>query len=200
MKKRQKVKLNLYVRVLMIVMAMVILVSIGTMIVVVLSDKGFSRKVSSQVTEEELQAASEISTDEEGQSQTVEIQGEIVAEGNGKRLWDQVRKEDDPEDDEEEDADETEELPTEDYVLPYSSTSEVKDSDLAGLSAVELRIARNEIMARHGRRFGSGDLKEYFESKSWYHPTVDGDEFDAHSDEYLSDLEEKNIQKILSYE
>lgn len=32
----------------------------------------------------------------------------------------------------------------------------------------ELRFFRNEIFARHGRTFNSNDLKNYFQSKTWY--------------------------------
>ena len=41
-----------------------------------------------------------------------------------------------------------------------------------GLSKADLRLARNEILARHGRIFNSDDLKTYFEGKSWYSGTV----------------------------
>lgn len=37
------------------------------------------------------------------------------------------------------------------YVLPDSANRKLKKSDLKGLSKEELRIARNEIYARHGR-------------------------------------------------
>ena len=41
----------------------------------------------------------------------------------------------------------------------------------------DLRIARNEIYARHGRKFDSNELRTYFESKSWYRGTVDPEDF-----------------------
>lgn len=56
--------------------------------------------------------------------------------------------------------------------LDYSvlSTRKLSDDELAGLTKEELRIARNEIYARHGYIFKSNDLREYFSSKSWYQP------------------------------
>lgn len=38
--------------------------------------------------------------------------------------------------------------------------------DLSGLSKSKLRIARNEIYARHHRKFDSADLQIYFDKKA----------------------------------
>lgn len=54
------------------------------------------------------------------------------------------------------------------YVLPDSANRKLKKSDLKGLSKEELRIARNEIYARHGRMFDDKNLQKYFDSQSWY--------------------------------
>lgn len=40
--------------------------------------------------------------------------------------------------------------------------------ELNGLSLWELRVARNEIFARHGYPFGPAELKAYFAGQSWY--------------------------------
>lgn len=39
-----------------------------------------------------------------------------------------------------------------------------------------LRIMRNEILARHGYRFQSKDLQEYFGKQTWYQPAKSNDE------------------------
>ena len=65
-----------------------------------------------------------------------------------------------------------------DYVIPDSSTRYLTNADLNGLSEWQIRIARNEIYARHGRIFKSDDLADYFASKSWYTPSVSADQFD----------------------
>ena len=84
-----------------------------------------------------------------------------------------------------------------DYILPDSDTSYVTEEDLEGLSEWELRVARNEIYARHGRIFTSADLAEYFAGKSWYEPTVPAESFD---ESVLNSVERENLQTILQYE
>lgn len=84
------------------------------------------------------------------------------------------------------------------YILPYSDTKKIKKSDLKGLSATELRLARNEIYARHGRRFQDSSLQEYFDSQDWYYGYIEPEDF-VDSEE-LSDLERKNAKFIKEYE
>jgi hypothetical protein len=84
-----------------------------------------------------------------------------------------------------------------DYVLPDSSSRYLKASDVKNLSSYQLMIARNEIYARHGRRFNDASLQQYFNSKSWYKGTTDPDKF---STSVFNDYEIKNIDLILSYE
>lgn len=69
------------------------------------------------------------------------------------------------------------------------------DEDLAGLTKQELRIARNEIYARHGYIFKSQDLKDYFGSKDWYQPMYS----DAASLS-LNEFERYNVDFIKRYE
>lgn len=84
-----------------------------------------------------------------------------------------------------------------DFVLPDSSTRVLDKSELAGLSAEQCRIARNEIYAKHGRMFDDAGLQNYFNSCSWYHGTIPADRF---SDTMLSDIEIQNRNLIVSYE
>nr|WP_288683941.1 YARHG domain-containing protein [uncultured Eubacterium sp.] len=86
------------------------------------------------------------------------------------------------------------------YVLPNSSNEEISESDLENLSEWEVRIARNEIMARHGRKFNDESLQEYFDNCSWYSGTVDPEEFDKDYENNLNELEKKNIVTIKNYE
>lgn len=78
----------------------------------------------------------------------------------------------------------------EEYLLPESNTRYLTESDLAGFSSSELRIAKNEIYARHGRIFTSEDLNQYFNSKSWYRGTVAPEKF---SESVFSQVEKDNI-------
>lgn len=86
---------------------------------------------------------------------------------------------------------------SDDYILPQSSSQYITDADLAGLSEWEIRVARNEIYARHGRIFTSPDLAEYFSQKSWYVPSIPADQFD---NSYLNSIEIANLQVITRYE
>ncbi len=79
------------------------------------------------------------------------------------------------------------------YVLYASDLVMVTDQDLEGLSQEQLRIAVNEIYARHGRKFNSEELQTYFNSKSWYQGTIAPDQFD---ESVLNEVEKANIQKI----
>ncbi|WP_088070547.1 YARHG domain-containing protein [Gottfriedia luciferensis] len=56
------------------------------------------------------------------------------------------------------------------FLLPVSNQRKLTDADIKGLSPSDLRLARNEIYARHGFVFKSSDLTIYFTAKSWYHP------------------------------
>ena len=84
-----------------------------------------------------------------------------------------------------------------DFILPQSSVQYITNADLAGLSEWEIRVARNEIYARHGRIFTSPDLAEYFSQKSWYVPSIPADQFD---NSYLNSIEIANLQVITQYE
>lgn len=55
-------------------------------------------------------------------------------------------------------------------ILPQSSSRALTAADLAPLGRSQLRLARNEIYARNGRRFRSPDLAAHFARFSWYRP------------------------------
>ncbi len=81
--------------------------------------------------------------------------------------------------------------------FPDSSTIYLTRADLAGLSQEQLRLARNEIYARHGRKFKTKEIQDYFNSKSWYTGTIESNAF---KDEYLNSYEKENIKLIQSLE
>ena len=85
-----------------------------------------------------------------------------------------------------------------DYVLPGSSSQYLSASDVKNLSSYQLMIARNEIYARHHRKFDSADLQIYFDKKSWYSGTIEPSDFDEKNE--LSQIEKKNIDLIKKYE
>jgi Caspase domain/YARHG domain len=59
-----------------------------------------------------------------------------------------------------------------DFIFPDSDRRAVVPDGLNNLSKEELRIARNEILARKGRYFNSPDLAARFRRFSWYAPTT----------------------------
>lgn len=86
------------------------------------------------------------------------------------------------------------------YMLPDSQTTIYFRDDLTQLSSNELSIARNEIYARHGRRFKSAELQQHFGSKSWYNPTYTPEQFDPQQDQIFTAIEKANIKVIQSIE
>ncbi|KOP24245.1 hypothetical protein AMR41_21890 [Hapalosiphon sp. MRB220] len=70
-------------------------------------------------------------------------------------------------------------------------------ADLKGFSGKELTLMRNEIYARHGRRFKEQKLQSHFESQSWYQPRYSPTEF---PDSALSQIELKNAIMIREYQ
>lgn len=59
----------------------------------------------------------------------------------------------------------------EDYLLP-SGTKTLTSEDIQGMTAKDLRLAINEMYARHGYYFGPGINQRYFDSKPWYNPDM----------------------------
>ena len=84
-----------------------------------------------------------------------------------------------------------------DYILPESNTRLLTEGDLEGLSAHELMLARNEIYARHGRKFIDEQIQAYFNGKSWYNGTIEAADFDS---SVLSEIERANISFIGAHE
>lgn len=83
------------------------------------------------------------------------------------------------------------------YILPKSASRLLTEADLENLTQEDLRIARNEIYARHGRKFLDEGLQEYFNGKSWYNGTIEPDDF---KEDMLSEIERTNEDTIVNYE
>jgi hypothetical protein len=60
------------------------------------------------------------------------------------------------------------------------------------LGPTTLRIARNEIYARKGRRFRDPWLRDWFGRYSWYRP--------RHDEVALNPIEQRNVELILAAE
>lgn len=83
------------------------------------------------------------------------------------------------------------------YILPESNSRYLTDADVARLSLKEINYAKNEIYARHGRKFDSPELQNYFNSKKWYKGTVDPDDF---STNVFNNYERENIRFLVQKE
>lgn len=81
-----------------------------------------------------------------------------------------------------------------DDILPVSSLRTITEKDLEQLSPAELALARNEIYARHGKRFNTPEYQEYFDARSWYAPDA------AFQEERLSAVERHNASLIARIE
>ena len=82
-------------------------------------------------------------------------------------------------------------------IIPDSDSRKLTEDDLKFLDKGELRIARNEIYARHGRKFTSEDLQNHFNSMDWYFPMVEASDFD---ESVLNEYEKYNLNFISKYE
>ena len=83
------------------------------------------------------------------------------------------------------------------YILPDSDKRLIGREDLMNLSSEQCKMARNEIYARHGRKFKDAALQSYFDSCPWYSGRIEPDSF---SDSYLSEVEKKNRDAIVAFE
>ena len=82
-------------------------------------------------------------------------------------------------------------------ILPESDSRLLTQNDVDGLTLQQINYAKNEIYARHGRKFASKELQNYFDAQSWYHGTVNAADF---SESVLSDVEKKNAAFLAEVE
>lgn len=91
------------------------------------------------------------------------------------------------------------------YIFPDSDTRKLTEEEIEDMldrskdPLWDIRIAINELYARHGRIFDTPEIKEYFEKQEWYEGTIEGKEFDEHQNEYLSDIEIYNRDLLSIY-
>jgi hypothetical protein len=78
------------------------------------------------------------------------------------------------------------------FLFADSDRRLLKSDEVADLSKSELRIARNEIYARRGRKFKDKNLARHFEKFAWYRPQLGEIE--------LTFIELQNVKLIQRYE
>lgn len=84
------------------------------------------------------------------------------------------------------------------YIISDSDSRLLTDKDIAGLSKEQLALARNEIYARHGRKFKTAIYNNYFSSCGWYSVNPNYNYDDDNSN--LNSIEVKNVNFILKAE
>lgn len=99
---------------------------------------------------------------------------------------------------------ETEEKETEaaedtrsEYIFADADIRYLTQEEVDKLSLQAVCYAKNEIYARHGRKFLSTELQEYFNDKSWYQGTVEAEKF---SPSVFNKYESDNIQILVKAE
>ena len=83
------------------------------------------------------------------------------------------------------------------FVFPQSADRYISVEECEGLYELECKIARNEIYARHGRKFADESLQGYFDVCSWYNGIIEPEDF---STELLNNYEQENLRIIGEYE
>ena len=82
---------------------------------------------------------------------------------------------------------------TDGMLIPDSDSRKLTEEELKAYDAEQLRLARNEIYARHGRKFTDQKLQEYFNQMVWYAPVVEAADFD---EGVLNEVERYNLTLI----
>ena len=95
---------------------------------------------------------------------------------------------------------ESKDISSRDYIFPDSDSRYLTDEDLAGYSSDQLELAKNEIYARHGRKFVTQRIADYFNNKSWYKGTEDPETFDDNQWDIFNEYEVANISRIADTE
>ena len=88
---------------------------------------------------------------------------------------------------------------TSEYIFPYANERLITRGEYESLDAATLRLAINEIYARHGRQYDTQDLNAYFSSKSWYRPQYSKSEFDKIESQVLNSYERENVKILTGY-
>lgn len=88
--------------------------------------------------------------------------------------------------------------PVAQYLLP-SDNQYITEADLVNLTEWEVRVARNEIYARHGYTFKDEELRKHFEEMPWY-SAVSSVNADTVSIEMFNEYERANLELIVEYE
>lgn len=83
------------------------------------------------------------------------------------------------------------------YILPESNTRKYTKEEVQNLDIKTICYAKNEIYARHGRKFQSTELQNYFNTQEWYQGTIEPDSFD---ESVFNEFEKANAYMLADVE
>lgn len=126
----------------------------------------------------------------EGQNKNTE-ETEKKAEGQGNKAEEAGNSGEEPTNAAE---DKKQEKAAGEYIFPDSDSRYLTEEEVRKIDPGELRLARNELFARHGYIFQDEELRQHFESQPWYSGTVEAEQFDFDTD--LNEYEKKNAELI----
>ncbi len=81
------------------------------------------------------------------------------------------------------------------FVFPNSSVEPLWEDEVEELSDEDLRLAINELYARHGYIFKDEALRAYYEQFAWYEELINPDEFTM---DMFNETERKNVELLQS--
>lgn len=178
----------------------------GSLVIYMIMNDGFSARFSEDNQVESIVEKTESSNDFESDSEETSEE-ESIEEETDTETETETETEIETETETEADTEtqtETEENNTiedteeENYLLSGSDYRLLSKDELRSMSEYELKLARNEIYARHGRKFKDSNLQAYFDGQSWYKGTIDPDEFD--DTKMLNEIEKANLDTIMEVE
>ena len=84
-----------------------------------------------------------------------------------------------------------------DYLLPDADIRYYTEDEISDMPVKILCYAKNEIYAKHRRKFQSEELQEYFDSQPWYYGKIEPGDF---SESVFNEYEKANIQLLADKE
>lgn len=135
---------------------------------------------------EEYRKANHIKENQENKEDTKLVLQEEKIQNTGIR---EIENQDEPKQ-----PTETDPADNDDYIIPNSNSMYLSEIDVENLNLQQINYAKNEIYARHGRKFKSIELQNYFNAKPWYNGVIEPDNF---SDKDFNSYEKENA-KFLS--
>lgn len=82
------------------------------------------------------------------------------------------------------------------YIFPKSNKEIIESEQIEALNYYEKKLARAELLARHGVIFQDQDIQSYFDTKSWYQRKQKEEEFDLNK---FNDYEKENARMFQEY-